>query len=170
MAACACGLALTAHAQTQMDEATLRALLDPARLFDDLRDGANLGELARRQFREIARVAGLLPPSLPGRALRSLRQLQASSGLLFDVLQRHDPGHLLLEQAEREVFESQLEVRALQAVLERCHAARIDLHQPKTLTPLSFPLWAEGMRGTLSSEDWRTRVQRVAERLEQRHG
>src|SRR5690606_24763722 len=52
---------------------------------------------------------------------------------------------------------------------ERCHAARIELHQPKTLTPLSFPLWAEGMRGTLSSEDWRTRVQRVAERLEQRH-
>lgn len=164
------GLALTAHAQTQMDADTLRALLDPARLFDDLRDGANLGELARRQFREIARVAGLLPPSLPGRALRSLRQLQASSGLLFDVLQRHDPGHLLLEQAEREVFEAQLEVRALQAVLERCHAARIDLHHPKTLTPLSFPLWAEGMRGTLSSEDWRTRVQRVAERLEKRHG
>ena len=61
-------------------------------------------------------------------------------------------------------------MRALQAVLERCHAARIDLHQPKTLTPLSFPLWAEGMRGTLSSEDWRTRVQRVAERLEKRHG
>jgi ATP-dependent Lhr-like helicase len=164
------GLALTAHAQTQMDADTLRALLDPAQLFDDLRDGANLGELARRQFREIARVAGLLPPSLPGRALRSLRQLQASSGLLFDVLRRHDPGHLLLEQAEREVFESQLEARALQSVLERCHAARIDLHRPKTLTPLSFPLWAEGMRGTHSSEDWRTRVQRVAERLEKRHG
>ncbi|MGJ4728887.1 ligase-associated DNA damage response DEXH box helicase [Luteimonas sp. SDU101] len=164
------GLALTAHAQTQIEVDTLRALLDPARLLDDLRDGANLGELARRQFREIARVAGLLPPSLPGRALRSLRQLQASSGLLFDVLQRHDPRHLLLEQAEREVFEAQLEVRALQAVLARCHAARIDLHQPKTLTPLSFPLWAEGMRGTLSSEDWRTRVQRVAERLERRHG
>ena len=164
------GLALTAQAQTQMDEDTLRALLDPAQLLDDLRGGANLAELARRQFREIARVAGLLPPSLPGRALRSLRQLQASSGLLFDVLQRHDPGHLLLEQAEREVLEAQLEVRALRAVLARCHAARIDLRQPKTLTPLSFPLWAEGMRGSHSSEDWRTRVQRAAERLERRHG
>ncbi|TWT17927.1 hypothetical protein FQY79_11440 [Luteimonas wenzhouensis] len=77
------GLALTAHARTQMDADTLRALLDPAQLFDDLRDGANLGELARRQFREIARVAGLLPPSLPGRALRSLRQLQASGRQLL---------------------------------------------------------------------------------------
>ena len=164
------GLALTAQAQAAIDADGLRALLNPDGLVDDLRAGANLAELARRQFREIARVAGLLPPSLPGRALRSLRQLQASSGLLFDVLQRHDPGHLLLEQAEREVFEAKLEVRALQAALQRCHAARIDLHHPKTLTPLSFPLWAEGMRGTLSSEDWRTRVQRAAERLERRHG
>jgi len=39
--------------------------------------------VARRQFREIARVAGLLPPSLPGRALRSLRQLQASGRQLL---------------------------------------------------------------------------------------
>ncbi|TYT26423.1 ligase-associated DNA damage response DEXH box helicase [Luteimonas viscosa] len=163
------GLALTAQAQPAIGVDILRALLSPEGLHDDLQSGANLAELARRQFREIARVAGLLPPSLPGRALRSLRQLQASSGLLFDVLQRHDPGHLLLQQAEREVFEAQLEVRALQATLARCHAATLDLRQPKTLTPLSFPLWAEAMRGTLTSEDWRTRVQRAAERLEHRH-
>ena len=63
------------------------------------------------------------------RAVRSLRQLQASSGLLFDVLQRHDPGHVLLAQAEREVLESQLEVRRLAAALERCRARRLDLRQ-----------------------------------------
>ena len=164
------GLALTAHAEAAIDGATLHALLSPEGLHEDLQAGANLGELTRRQFREIARVAGLLPPSLPGRVLRSLRQLQASSGLLFDVLQRHDPGHLLLRQAEREVFEAQLEVRALQAALARCHAARIALRRPRTLTPLAFPLWAEGVRGTHSSEDWRSRVQRAAERLERRHG
>jgi len=164
------GLALTAQAETTIDEATVHALLSPEGLHEDLQAGANLGELARRQFREIARVAGLLPPSLPGRALRSLRQLQASSGLLFDVLQRHDPDHLLLRQAEREVFEAQLDVRALRATLARCHAARIALRRPRTLTPLAFPLWAEGVRGTHSSEDWRSRVQRAAERLERRHG
>lgn len=102
--------------------------------------------------------------------MRSLRQLQASSSLLFDVLQRHDPGHLPLLQAEREVFDAQLEVQALQATLARCHAAGIDLRMPKSLTPLSFPLWAEAVRGTHSSEDWRARVQRAAEKLERRHG
>jgi len=139
-------------------------------MIEDLSAGMNLAELARRQFREVARVAGLLPPSLPGRAARSLRQLQASSSLLFDVLRQHDPEHLLLDQARREVLEAQLNVDALRSVLQDCAARRLDLRRPATLTPLGFPLWAEAMRGQLSSEDWSTRVQRAAEKLEARHG
>ncbi|GAA4858548.1 ligase-associated DNA damage response DEXH box helicase [Luteimonas vadosa] len=164
------GLALTAQATVAPDVDLLRALLSGEGLVDDLQDGMNLTELARRQFREVARVAGLLPPSLPGRAARSLRQLQASSGLLFDVLRQHDPGHMLLRQAEREVLEAQLEVRALEALLARIETSPIDLQRPRSLTPLAFPLWAEGMRGSLSNEDWKTRVRRAAQRLEQRHG
>ncbi len=126
--------------------------------------------MARRQFREIARVAGLLTPSLPGGTPRSLRQLQASSGLLFDVLRRHDPGHVLLAQAEREVFEAQMDVQALAAALQRGAARRLVLQAPRTLTPLSFPLWAETTRGELSTEDWSARVRRAAEQLQKRHG
>lgn len=164
------GFALTAQADTSVDEPLLRRLLQPDGLLDDLRASLNLTEMARRQFRDIARVAGLLPPSLPGGAPRSLRQLQASSGLLFDVLRRYDPDHLLLAQAEREVFEAQLEFRALAATLERCAGRRIVLNQPATLTPLAFPLWAESLRGELSTEQWSTRVRRAAEQLQARHG
>ena len=164
------GLALTAQAPAALDDATLRALLVEDGLQEDLAEGLNLPELARRQFREVARVAGLLPPSLPGRAARSLRQLQASSGLLFDVLRQHDADHLLLRQAEREVFEAQLDLQALRAVLARSATQALDLRQPATLTPLAFPLWADAMRGTLSSEDWKTRVQRAADCLERHHG
>lgn len=164
------GLVLNAQAEAWPDPALLSRMLADGSLLEDLRASLNLGELARRQFRGIARVAGLLPPSLPGRAIRSLRQLQASSGLLFDVLQRHDPGHVLLAQAEREVLESQLEVRRLAEALARCRARRLDLHRPRGLTPLAFPLWAESVRGQLSTEDWRTRVRRAAEQLEKRHG
>ena len=119
---------------------------------------------------DIARVAGMLTPSMPGATRRSQRQLQASSGLLFDVLQRYDPNHLLLAQAVREVFEAQMDVQALAAALARCAARRIELRQPRTLTPLSFPLWAETVRGELSTEDWSTRVRRAAEQLQARHG
>jgi ATP-dependent Lhr-like helicase len=164
------GLVLSPAVPASLHADELRAMLDPAALFDDLREALNLGELARRRFREIARVAGLLVPSLPGRERRSLRQLQASSGLLFDVLARHDPGHLLLAQAEREVLEGELELDRLAQVLARCAQRELVLCTPPGLTPLAFPLWAEGQRGQLSTEDWKTRVLRAAARLEQRHG
>ncbi len=164
------GLLLTPAQDAPVDPAVLQALLSPVDLIDDLRESLNLAELARRQFREIARVAGLLPPSLPGRAPRSMRQLQASSGLLFDVLRRFDPDHLLLEQAEREVFSAQLEVVRLRDTLHDCARRTLDLRTPASFTPLSFPLWADTMRGRLSTEDWRDRVRRAAAQLERRHG
>ncbi len=163
------GFVLRPANDVDIDESLLEALLTPERLFDDLRESLNLGELARRQFREIARIAGLLPPTVPGRPQKSTRQLQASSGLIFDVLQRYDPQHMLLELAEREVFAGQLEVQRLQRVLDECARRRVHLERPRGLTPLSFPLWAEGLRGQLSTEDWKTRVQRAASQLEKRH-
>jgi Lhr-like helicases len=164
------GLVLSPAQPVPVDEGLLQAMFSPQALAEDLRQALNLGELARRRFREIARVSGLLVPTLPGRQLRSLRQLQASSGLLFDVLSRHDPGHLLLAQAEREVLEGELELDRLEQVLRDRGARALVLARPPGLTPLSFPLWAEGQRGQLSTEDWRTRVRRAAERLERRHG
>jgi ATP-dependent Lhr-like helicase len=160
---------LAAARRTDVDEALLRGLFDRDALADDLEASLNLAEMSRRQFREIARVAGLLPPSLPGRAPRSLRSLQASSTLLFDVLAQHDPGHVLLHQARREVLEAQLEFRRLDETLARLAGETIALVPLRWLTPLSFPLWAERMRGNLSSEDWETRVRRAAERLEARY-
>lgn len=163
------GLMLTLAQPAALDDALLRQLLSPAHMADDLRDGVNLGEMARRQFREIARVAGLLTPSLPGRAARSLRQVQASSGLLYDVLRRYDPGHLLLAQAEREVLELQLEAPRLMAALQDCEGRALALCSPRALTPLSFPLWTESLRGQLSTETWQARVKRAAAQLEKRY-
>lgn len=164
------GLMLSPAEPAELDQAGLHMLLWPEHLIEDLAASLNLGELARRQFREIARVSGLLPPSLPGKAPRSLRQLQASSGLLFDVLTRHDPDHLLLAQAKREVFSGTLELDRLAATLHDCSQRRLCLYRPTSLTPLSFPLWAESLRGQLSTEDWKTRVQRAARQLESKHG
>jgi len=163
------GLVLSPAQEVATDAALLRELFSPEHLFEDLRESLNLGELARRQFREIARVSGLLPPSLPGGTPRSLRQLQASSGLLYDVLSRFDPGHLLLAQAEREVLQGEMELTRLAATLHDCAARELAVYTPRSLTPLSFPLWAESIRGQLSTEDWKARVMRAAAQLEQRH-
>ncbi|CAM3532863.1 ATP-dependent helicase Lhr and Lhr-like helicase [Bordetella sputigena] len=163
------GLMLTLAEPAELDEPLLRYLLRVDGMEDDLSAGVNLGELARRQFREIARVAGLLTPSFPGRELRSLRQVQASSGLLYDVLRRYDPDHVLLAQAEREVFEIQLEAPRLLAALQACGRRSLVLRQPGALSPLSFPLWMESLRGQLSTETWQERVKRAAAQLEKRY-
>ena len=164
------GFVLNARAAAPVDLPTLERLLRPAGLLDDLQEGLNLSEMARRQFREIARIAGMLAPPMPGTARPSMRQLQSSSGLMFDLLRRYDPGHLLLDQAQREVLEAQMDVQALEETFRRCAQRRLVLQRPAGFTPLSFPLWAETVRGELSTEDWSSRVRRAAEALQARHG
>ncbi|KAF1016001.1 MAG: hypothetical protein GAK31_01485 [Stenotrophomonas maltophilia] len=164
------GLVLAPATPLALDEDDWRALLAEDALLDDLREAVNLGELSRRQFRGIARGSGLLVPSLPGGTPRSLRQLQASAGPLYDVLREHAPDHLLLALAEYEVLHDALDLPGLQQVLARIGTQALALHAPASLTPLGFPLWAERLRGQFSNEDWRTRVQRAAQQLERRHG
>lgn len=164
------GFVLAPARAVEIDAARVRTLLQPEGLLTDLRESLNLGELARRQFRDIARVSGMLVPALPGRTPRSLRQLQASSGLLYDVLRQHDPDHILLTLAEHEVLHDQLELGSLATTLSSCQARTLSLQHPTSLGPLSFPLWAERLRGQFSNEDWKTRVLRAAQQLEKRHG
>ncbi|MFZ2237215.1 MAG: ligase-associated DNA damage response DEXH box helicase, partial [Dokdonella sp.] len=89
------GLMLTTLSLPELDESIVRNLLDRESVRDDLLASIAGGELARRQFREIARVAGLVFSNQPGHD-RSVRHLQAGTGLIHDVLAAHEPEHLLL--------------------------------------------------------------------------
>jgi ATP-dependent Lhr-like helicase len=121
--------------------------------------------MARRQFREIARVAGLVFQGFPY-ASKSARQLQASSGLFFDVFTRYDPGNLLVSQAHREVLERQLESSRLGRTLERLSNGRVALSEPKRTPPLAFPLLVDRTREAVSSESMADRVRRMQVALE----
>jgi ATP-dependent Lhr-like helicase len=160
------GFELLSPTPIDVNTERLRTGLAIGNLAADLATCLNLAELARRRFRDIARISGLLDAGLPG-AGKSSRQLQASGGLLYDVLTRHDEDNELLHQARREVLESQLEIGELRVALEGLARRKLALMDPPRLTPLSFPLWAERLRGeTLSTETWQQRVQQAAERLE----
>jgi ATP-dependent helicase Lhr and Lhr-like helicase len=148
--------------------ALIRQLLARENLAADLLASLNFSEVARRQFRDIARIAGLVFQGYPG-ARKLERQLQASSGLIFDVLKQYDPGNLLLDQARREVFELQLEETRLAQALTEIEVRALNLMRVDSLTPLSFPIWAERLRSQiLSSETFQERIQRMIERLERR--
>jgi ATP-dependent Lhr-like helicase len=151
-------------------EEALRRWLGSEQLLDDLRDSVNISELARRQFRDIARIAGLVDAGTPRRG-KTARQLQVSSGLMFDVLEKHDPHNLLLAQARREVLEAQLDHIAIAKALRLILTQSLSLMEPGRFTPLSFPLWADRLQTqTLSTESWQIRIEREARRLERAAG
>jgi ATP-dependent Lhr-like helicase len=129
----------------------------------------NAAEMAKRQFREIARVAGLVFPGFP-RSGKTARQLQASSGLFFDVFQRYDPDNLLLAQAHREVLERQLERSRLGQALQRLSESKVVITNPKRFTPLSFPLLVDRTRNKVSSEKLSDRIKRMQLALERAAG
>ncbi len=129
----------------------------------------NATELARRRFREIARIAGLIFQSHPGEQ-RSSRQLQASASLYYDVFQKHDPGNRLLLQAERELLQQELDIDRLAAALARMQGQRLALVALKRPTPLAFPLMVERFRERLTNESLADRIARMVAQLESAAG
>jgi ATP-dependent Lhr-like helicase len=159
------GIELLAPEPAPLAEALAAGLLSPDRLADDIQASLNAVEMAKRQFREIAHIAGLVFQGFPG-SRKPARHLQASSGLFYEVFARHDPGNLLLHQAHREVLEQQLESSRLRQALERLRATRASVVETASPSPLAFPLLVDHMRDKLSSEKLADRVRRMAARLE----
>ena len=159
------GFELVSRKLPPTDELLLAEAFSEENLLDDLRACLNASEMARRHFREIARVAGLVFQGYPGSG-KSTRQIQASSGLIFDVFARYDADNLLLEQTERELFEGQFELQRLRATLAAVGTRRIVLREPDRLTPLAFPLWVSRIQSQVSNEDWKTRVENMLQSLE----
>jgi ATP-dependent helicase Lhr and Lhr-like helicase len=159
------GFELLAKSLPPVSEADLRVLLSPAHLEAELLQSLNAAEMAKRRFREVARVAGLVFDGYPG-AGKTVKQVQLSSGLLYDVLARYDADNRLLRQALDEVLAQQLDLPRLRAALDAAQRDTIRLIETPRLTPLAFPLWAERLSSQLSSEDAAARIQRMAAELD----
>lgn len=162
------GFELLSQEKPPISEDTLKAALSSQQLEQDLMACMNTTELARRQFRDIARIAGLVFQGYPGKN-KSTKQVQASSSLLYDVLKKYDGTNLLLKQAWQEVLDNQLQSERLRNILERIINQTITIEEPRRLTPLAFPLWADRVQShSVSSESWRRRVLKMVESLEKR--
>jgi ATP-dependent Lhr-like helicase len=125
----------------------------------------NATELARRRFREIARVSGLIFQGYPGEK-RSNKQLQASASLFYEVFRKYDPANRLLRQAEAELLAQELEIGRLRASLARMRAQRLVLRPLAKPTPFAFPLMVERFREKLSNENVAERIARMVQQFE----
>jgi ATP-dependent Lhr-like helicase len=121
--------------------------------------------MARRKFRDIAIIGGLIVQTLPG-VSKKAKHLQSSAGLLFNVFEEYDPENLLLRQAYREVFDHQIDEMRIRESLNRIEHSKIIIKQPKRFTPLSFPIIADGLnRNHLSTEKLADRIMRMQVQL-----
>jgi ATP-dependent Lhr-like helicase len=140
-------------------------LLSEDGLLDDVLASLNAGELAQRRFREVARVSGLIFQGYPG-APKSVRQLQASSSLFYEVFRRHDAGNRLLAQAGREVLEQELDLGRLRSSLGRMRRQEVRYRLLSRPTPFAFPLMVERFREQVTTEQLSARIERMLADLE----
>jgi ATP-dependent Lhr-like helicase len=142
-----------------------QSLFDEGELLHDVLASLNSSELARRRFREIARVAGLISQGYPGQA-KSTRQLQASSSLFYEVFRKYDGGNMLLSQAENEVLGQELDIRRLSQVLKRMRSQRAVLVELAVPSPFALPLMVDRFRERLTTEKLQDRLARMLKEME----
>ena len=159
------GFELLSDQPIPVDDSNVYELFTTENLFADIRKSVNSTEMARRKFREIAVIGGLIFQGYPGEHKKAWH-LQSSASLLFNVFAEYDSNNLLIRQAYNEVMEQQMEEFRLRQMLERVQHSKIILTFPKQLTPFCFPIKVDSIRENMSSEKLEDRIRKMQAQLE----
>lgn len=154
------GFELLSDQEIPIHEAIETNLLGPEDLLKDIQASVNSTEMARRKFRDIAAIAGLVFKGYPGHPIKD-KHLQSSSQLFFEVFHEYDSQNLLLLQAFEEVMEFQLEEVRMRGALERIAKQKIIIKEPPRPTPFGFPIMVDRMREKLTSEKLSDRIRKM---------
>ncbi|MHA3789586.1 ligase-associated DNA damage response DEXH box helicase [Flavobacterium hauense] len=154
------GFELLSDKEIDMQQVLDNELFTPQYLHHDLQASLNATEMARRKFRDIAVIAGLVFTGYPGKIVKT-KHLQSSSQLIFEVFRDYEPDNLLFQQAYRETFEHQLEEGRLIIALERIQQQEIVWKQCEKPTPFSFPIITDRLRERLTSETLAERIKKM---------
>ncbi|HET9277506.1 MAG TPA: helicase-related protein [Flavitalea sp.] len=158
------GFELLSDQPIPLDDSNDYELFSPQNLFEDIQRSVNSTEMAKRKFRDIATIGGLIFQGMPGERKKA-RHLQASASLLFNVFAEYEPRNLLLRQSYNEVFAQQMEETRLRDMLNRIQQSRIIITFPERYTPFCFPIKVDSMREDLSSEKLEDRIRKMQSEL-----
>ena len=162
------GFELLSSQEIPLTEENLKQILSKENLIKDVLSSINATEMARRKFRDIAVISGLVIQTYPGQQ-KNNKSLQSSAGLIFNVLEDYDSQNILLKQAYTEVFNQQIDEARLVEAFNRIENSKIILKFANSFTPLSFPIKVDSLRQSLSSEDLGERIKRMqAEAMKKR--
>ena len=154
------GFELLSDVEIPIDSILSKTLFSTKNLAQDIQKSINEIEMARRKFRDIASISGLIFQGYPGKYQKE-KHLQSSSGLIFEVYHDYDPRNLLYLQAYEEVRNFQLEEIRLRKALDRISEQNILLSKPEKATPFAFPIMVDRLREKLSSEKLRDRIEKM---------
>ncbi len=157
------GFELLCNRDIPVDESLVRRLLDPHGMDSDVFGSVNAIEMARRKFRDIAVISGMVFQGYPGK-IKKNRHLQSSSQLMFDVLAEYEPENLLLRQSYDESINDQMDQARLRTALLRVLKSKIVIRRSDRFSPFSFPIVVDNLgREKLSSEKLSDRIKRMVE-------
>lgn len=155
------GFELLSDQEIPIEDAIDNNMFTPEHLYDDIIASVNATEMARRKFRDIANISGLVFKGYPGKAVKS-KHMQASSQLIFEVFREHEPQNLLFRQAFEEVMEFQLEETRMRDAMTRIHQQKIVLTYPERPTPFSFPILVDRLSNErLTTEKLEDRIKKL---------
>jgi len=154
------GFELLSDQPIPIEEAIETNVLGVENLMHDIQASINSTEMARRKFRDIAAISGLVFKGYPGKPVKD-RHLQSTSQLFFNVFHEYDATNLLLRQAFEEVMDFQLEEARLRRALERISHQQIILTHPDKPTPFAFPIMVDRLREKLSTEKIDDRIRKM---------
>ncbi len=129
-------------------------------LLDDIQNSVNASEMARRRFREIAGISGLVFKGYPG-SFKKDKHLQSSSQLFFDVFKDYEPTNLLFKQSYDEAMEFQLEFTRLREALLRINSQSPVVTYPEKPTPFAFPIMVDRLRERFIGESLEERIAKM---------
>lgn len=159
------GFELLSDQPIPVDDSNVYELFSPSDLLNDIQHSVNSTEMAKRKFRDVAVIGGLIFQGMPGEKKKA-RHLQSSASLLFNVFSEYDPNNLLLRQSYQEVLDQQMEELRLREMLERIQQSKITIRFPEQLTPFCFPIKVDSMREDLSSEKLEDRVRKMQQQMQ----
>ena len=154
------GFELLSDQEIPLEAALENDFFSADHLMADIEASINSAEMAKRKFRDIAVISGMVFTGFPGKYVKD-RHLQSSSSLIFDVFADYDPQNLLLRQAFDEVIYHQLEITRFRTVLKRIQAQKMVVMNTGKPTPLSFPIMVDRLREKISSEKLSDRIAKM---------
>jgi ATP-dependent Lhr-like helicase len=113
-------------------------LLDQDILGDDLEEWITESNMLKRMFRNVAVIAGLIERKNPG-AEKSGRQVTFNADIIYDVLRRHEPDHILLRATRADAAGGLIDLKRLAGLLQAAHG-RIDHRRLDRVSPLAVPV------------------------------